>query len=68
MPELMEALQMLKFGLKQDVSALNFTCHYDKDVQTAALEGLLDDETTVPVEINEFVRSLNVFEAVIDVE
>ncbi|SJK99386.1 uncharacterized protein ARMOST_02682 [Armillaria ostoyae] len=24
-PELMEALQMLKFGLKHDVSALNFT-------------------------------------------
>lgn len=59
---------MLKFGLKHDVSALNFTWQYDKEVQTAALEAMLDDETAVPTEINEFVRSLDVFEEVIDVE
>ena len=67
-PELMEALQMLKFGLKHDVSALNFTRQYDKNVQTAALEALMEDKTVVPVEINEFVRSLDAFEEVIDVE
>ncbi len=68
MPELMEALQMLKFHLKHDVAALNFTWQYDKEVQVAALEVLMDDETAVPDKINEFVHSLDAFEAVINVE
>ncbi len=59
---------MLKFGLKHDVSALNFTWQYDKDMQTAALEAFMEDETIVPIEINKFVRSLDAFEEVIDVE
>ncbi|PBK86817.1 hypothetical protein ARMGADRAFT_480716 [Armillaria gallica] len=58
----MEALQMLKFGLKHDMSALNFTWKYDKEVQTAALKAMLDDKMAVPTKINEFVCSLDVFE------
>ncbi|KAK0219530.1 hypothetical protein EDD85DRAFT_797179 [Armillaria nabsnona] len=38
------------------VPSLNFTWQYDKEVQTAALEAMLDDETAVPTEINEFKK------------
>ncbi len=37
-------------------------------MQTAALEAFMEDETIVPIEINKFVRSLDAFEEVIDVE
>lgn len=68
MSELMEALQMLKFSMKHNVVALNFTWQYDKEVQVAALEVLMDDETAVPDKINDFVCLLDAFEAVINVE
>ncbi|KAK0184537.1 ribonuclease H-like domain-containing protein [Armillaria mellea] len=62
------SLQMLKFSLKKGMSSLNFTGHYDKGMETTALEHLLDDEALILHDINEFIDSLDAFEAVFEVK
>lgn len=54
---LMEALQMLKFSLKQD-RGLDFTLGTSKDAEILDLEQSLSDQATVPEDINGFIRRL----------
>lgn len=54
---LMEALQMLKFSLKQD-QGLNFTLGTSKDAEILDLEQSSSDQATVPEDINGFIRRL----------
>lgn len=55
-PKLMEALQMLKFSLRQN--SLDFTVGLDKDAQVVELEDLMAKELSLPTNIAEFVGKL----------
>lgn len=55
--ELMEALQMLKFVLRQG-RGLDFTAGTSKEAELKWLEGFLADESSVPEDITSFVASL----------
>jgi len=55
-PKLMEALQLLKFSLKQ--SSLNFTAGTDKDSEIEVLERKLEAELRLPEEMNDFIAGL----------
>lgn len=56
-PELMEALQMLKFTIKQ-ARELNFTAGTAKEDEIQWLEGLMEDQALVPEDITSFVALL----------
>jgi hypothetical protein len=55
--ELMEALQMLKFIVKQGYG-LDFTAGMNKDDEINWLEGLMNDQSAIPEDITSFVASL----------
>ena len=57
-PELMEALQMLKFAVWKGKS-LNFTAGMGKSVELSELEALAVEEQLVPEDIMAFVASLD---------
>jgi hypothetical protein len=57
-PELMEALQMLKFAVRKGKS-LNFTAGMGKSVELSELEALAAEEQLVPEDIMAFVASLD---------
>lgn len=56
-PELMEALQMLKFVVKQGYG-LDFTAGMSKEDEIAWLETLVAEHSLVPEDITSFVASL----------
>ena len=56
-PELMEALQILKFSLKQGTK-LSFTCGTSRKAETAALEAAMHSDSQVPENTTDFIHSL----------
>ncbi|KAJ7185959.1 hypothetical protein C8R46DRAFT_881288, partial [Mycena filopes] len=56
-PELMEALQMLKFVIKQGLT-LNFTDGMAKEDEIKWLETEMDEQSAVPEDITSFIASL----------
>lgn len=57
--DLMEALQVLKFAVnKGSANFLNFTGGTSKEDETRALEDYLEEQTSVPQDINSFIASL----------
>ncbi|KAJ7161271.1 hypothetical protein C8R43DRAFT_880446, partial [Mycena crocata] len=56
-PDLMEALQMLKFIIKQGFG-LDFTAGTSREDEIKLLEALMDDQSTVPEDITSFIASL----------
>ncbi|PBK85344.1 hypothetical protein ARMGADRAFT_907817, partial [Armillaria gallica] len=56
-PEMMEALQILKFSIKAN-SGLDFTVGLSSADALQQLEAVLEDEVLVPTELNTFIRSL----------
>lgn len=57
-PELMEALQMLKFAVRKG-KTLNFTAGTGRSVELRELEALAAEEQWVPEDIMGFIASLN---------
>ncbi len=57
-PELMEALQMLKFAFKRG-QFLNFTEGTSKEAEVVALETLLAEQDRVPEDITTFIEQLH---------
>ena len=57
-PDLMEALQMLKFSVKQG-RGLNFTSGTSKESEIMDLELMINEQVSVPEDINGFIRRLN---------
>ena len=60
-PELMEALQMLKFLVSKGWG-LSFTDGLDKDLEIMELEKQAADEVRTPEDMMAFIVSLNEFE------
>ncbi|KAJ7498444.1 hypothetical protein B0H11DRAFT_1714989, partial [Mycena galericulata] len=56
-PELMEALQILKFFIKQGHS-LDFTAGTSKEAEIQWLESLMEEQSAVPQDITSFIASL----------
>lgn len=56
-PELMEALQMLKFSIRKG-RGLDFTAGTGKEAEIEALEGAAKDQMIVPEDMTAFVDSL----------
>ena len=56
-PELMEALQMLKFSLRKG-RGLNFTAGTSKAAELKELEASASDESVVPADLMAFISSL----------
>ena len=56
-PDLMEALQMLKFSLKHDCE-LNFTAGTAREAELRELEDLDDIESDVPEDLTAFQHRL----------
>jgi hypothetical protein len=56
-PELMEALQILKFFVKQG-NSLDFTAGTSKDAEIEWLEGLMREQGAIPEDITSFIASL----------
>ncbi|KAK0215277.1 hypothetical protein EDD85DRAFT_738951, partial [Armillaria nabsnona] len=56
-PELMEALQMLKFAFKRG-QFLNFTEGTSKEAEVVALETLLAEQDRVPEDVTAFIEQL----------
>lgn len=56
-PELMEALQMLKFSLRQSVS-LDFMVGTSKEDEIGILEGRASDFSLIPDDITSYRRNL----------
>ena len=61
-PELMEALQMLKFSMKKG-QGLNFTAGTSKIDEVAVLEAIDTEEAKFPEDMMAFIASLDVYEA-----
>ena len=61
-PELMEALQMLKFSTKKGWG-LNFTAGTSKIDEVAVLEAIDTEEAKFPEDMMAFIASLDVYEA-----
>ena len=61
-PELMEALQMLKFSTKKG-QGLNFTAGTSKIDEVAVLEAIDTEEAKFPEDMMAFIASLDVYEA-----
>ena len=57
-PDLMEALQMLKFSVKQG-QGLDFTSGTSKESEIMDLELMINEQVSVPEDINGFIRRLN---------
>lgn len=56
-PELMEALQMLKFAFKKGY-CLDFTAGTGKDSELEALEREMNEEVFIPEDITGFIQAL----------
>jgi hypothetical protein len=56
-PELMEALQILKFSVRQG-RGLNFTEGWGWDDELRALEDLMDERQRIPEDITSFIATL----------
>ena len=54
----MEALQMLKFSVKQG-RGLDFTSGTSKESEIMDLELFVNEQVSVPEDINGFIRQLN---------
>ena len=50
-PDLMEALQILKFSVKHGTSVLNFTSGWDENTAMAELEKAMEAEALIPEDI-----------------
>ena len=61
-PELMEALQMLKFSVQKG-RGLSFTEGWDKESELRELEKLASDEGMIPEDMMAFIASLDEYEA-----
>lgn len=61
-PELMEALQMLKFSLRKGRS-LNFTAGTSKTAELNELEGFANHESIVPEDLMAFISHLEMQES-----
>lgn len=61
-PELMEALQMLKFSVQKG-RGLNFTEGLDKESEINELEKMATDEGRIPEDMMAFIASLEQLEA-----
>ena len=57
-PDLMEALQMLKFSVKQG-QGLDFTSGTSKESEIMDLELMINEQVSVPEDINGFICRLN---------
>ena len=57
-PELMEALQMLKFAVRKG-KGLNFTAGTARSIEISELEALASDETLIPEDIMAFIATLH---------
>jgi hAT family C-terminal dimerisation region len=60
-PELMKALQVLKFSIQKGHS-LNFTAGTSRSAELSELEGLNMEEASIPEDIMAFIASLDVSE------
>ena len=57
-PDLMEALQILKFSVKHSTSVLNFTSGWDENAAMAELEKAMEAEALIPEDISSFIEGL----------
>ncbi len=63
-PEMMEALQILKFGIRSE-GGLNFTQSLSREAEFEKLECLTRDSVAVPSDLAAFKQSLNATETVV---
>ncbi len=63
-PEMMEALQILKFTIRSH-GGLNFMENLSREAEFANLEALTHDSLAVPSDLTAFKKSLTVVEAVV---
>ena len=57
-PDLMEALQILKFSVKHGTSVLNFTSGWYENAAMAELEKAMEAEALIPEDISSFIEGL----------
>jgi hypothetical protein len=60
-PELMEALQILKFSINKG-NCLDFTAGTSRSAEIELLEAMADDEGIVPEDIMAFIDTLETYE------
>ena len=57
-PDLMEALQLVKFLVKHSTSHLSFTADLDANTAVAELEKAMEAEMLIPEDISSFIEDL----------
>lgn len=57
-PELMEALQVLKFSLKHGFSGLSFTEGTSRQCELEELEAVMHTDTSIPADVTGFIQSM----------